>query len=418
MRSNRGILAAIPSLWLLVFAPLACSSEEERPRAPGSTGSSSSHVPGSSTGSGGKGGSGGSTVGGEGGSESDETPGGAGGDPAAGPSAEVCGDGNDNDQDGDTDCDDADCEERCQDPCLEPQTLSDPAEVHASTIGRTNVLASTCSESADAPGPDAVYRLVAAHTGRLELEIASDALVHVTLAESCAPSETQELCTTDLLSVPVTKGDELFLVVESHSLADAGDFVLRALTREIEICGDGYRDPDESCDDGNLESLDGCTDACELETTESEPNGTAGEATDYEDGFVGEIGDAGDEDLVRVELPPGKSSITAELLGFGADCARYALDSVLELAAGEGLTPVASDDDSGEGFCSRLVEANLDGGSYYLKVLAAPDAEPPFPYRLKVTVNRCGDGILGPGEACDDGDAEGGNGCSATCELE
>jgi cysteine-rich repeat protein len=372
-------------------------------------------VPGSSSG-GGKGSS--STIGGEGGSGSDDGPGGADSGSGGGPSAEICGDGNDNDQDGDTDCSDAECEERCQNPCLEPETLADPAEVHASTVGRKNVLSSICSENAETPGPDAVYRLVAAHTGRLELEIASGALVHVTIAGSCSTTEIEDVCTTDLLSVPVTEGDELFLVVESHSSADAGDFVLRAWTRELDVCGDGYRDPKESCDDENLLSEDGCSTACELEPTEIEPNGSSGDATLYEDGFAGEIADADDEDLVRVELPSGKSSITAELLGFGSDCARYSLDSALELASGDALTPLASDDDSGEGFCSRLVEADLDGGSYYVKVLAADDAETPFPYRLRVTVNHCGDGVLGPGEACDDGGTDGGDGCSATCEVE
>ncbi len=107
-------------------------------------------------------------------------------------------------------------------------------------------------------------------------------------------------------SVPVTEGDELFLVVESHSSADAGDFVLRAWTRELDVCGDGYRDPNEGCDDENLLSEDGCSTACELEPTEIEPNGTAGDATLYEDGFVGEVADADDEDLVRIELPSGK----------------------------------------------------------------------------------------------------------------
>jgi cysteine-rich repeat protein len=418
MKSKRGIVAAcLPSLWLLFLAHVGCS-DEARPHAISNSGSSSTQTSGSSsTGSGGRGGAG-SPVGGEGsgegGSGAETDSGGAGSGEAGAPSSvEACGDGDDNDRDGDVDCADPECEESCQSPCSAPETLPDPAEIHASTVGRTNVLSSTCSESADNPGPDSAYRLIAEHTGKLELEIESDSLVHVTVAKSCKPSETQTSCTTDVLGVPVTKGEELFVVVESHSSADAGDFVLRAFTRELDVCGDGYRDPDEPCDDENLDPLDGCSASCELEASETEPNVSVGDANPYEDGFVGSIESAEDEDLILVELPTGKSSITVELLGFGSDCARYALDSALELAAGDALTPLASDDDSGEGFCSRLVEAGLAGGNYYVKVLGSAGAETPFPYRLKVSVNRCGDGILGPGEACD-----GGNGCTATCELE
>jgi cysteine-rich repeat protein len=413
MTAKRGIVAAcLPGLWLLVIAHVACS-DEARPHAIPINGSSSTPVSGSSSGSGGKGGAG-SSLGGEGGSSgSEDNQGGAGSGEAGAPSVEACGDGEDNDRDGAADCADPECEESCQSPCQAPETVGDPVEIQASTVGRANVLSSTCSESAESPGPDSVYRLIAEHTGKLELEIESDSLVHVTVAKSCNPSEIQTSCTTDVLGVPVTKGEELFVVVESHGSADAGDFVLRAFTRELDVCGDDYRDPDEPCDDANVDSLDGCSASCELEATEVEPNESVGEATPYEDGFVGSIESAEDHDLVLVELPSGKSSITAELLGFGSDCGRYALDSAIELLAGDELIELAADDDSGEGFCSRLVEAGLDGGSYYVKVLAAPDAETPFPYRLKVSVNRCGDGILGPGEACD-----GGPGCTATCELE
>ncbi len=416
MMTKRGLIGAcLPSLWLLFLTHVACS-DEARPHAlVGNGGSSSTPATGSSTGSGGRGGTGsiGGEGSGEGGSGAEGEPGGAGSGEAGAPSVEACGDGKDNDRDGDADCADSECEESCQSPCLVPQTVTDPVEIRASTVGRSNVLSSTCSEGADSPGPDSAYRLVAAHSGKLELEIESGSLVHVTVAKSCNPSEVQTSCTTDVLGVPVTKGEELFVVVESHSSGDAGDFVLRAFTRELDVCGDGYRDSSEPCDDENLESLDGCSASCELEATGAEPNESVEAATPYEDGFVGSIDSADDYDLVLVELPSGKSSITVEILGFGSDCARYALDSALELAAGDELAPLASDDDSGEGFCSRLVEAGLDGGSYYVKVLGSPGAETPFPYRLKVTVNRCGDGILGPGEACD-----GGSGCTAACELE
>ena len=53
-----------------------------------------------------------------------------------------------------------------------------------------------------------------------------------------------------------------------------------------------------------------------------------------------------------------------------------------------------------------------------LAAQARAAGEAPFPYRLRVVVNRCGDGVLGPGETCDDGGTSGGDGCDASCELE
>jgi cysteine-rich repeat protein len=43
---------------------------------------------------------------------------------------------------------------------------------------------------------------------------------------------------------------------------------------------------------------------------------------------------------------------------------------------------------------------------------AEPDAEP------DAHVAACGDGVVDPGEACDDGNDHGMDGCSATCEIE
>ena len=43
---------------------------------------------------------------------------------------------------------------------------------------------------------------------------------------------------------------------------------------------------------------------------------------------------------------------------------------------------------------------------------------PTFPYRLIVGVNTCGDGIRGPGEACDDYNRDAGDGCSCECKSE
>ena len=41
----------------------------------------------------------------------------------------------------------------------------------------------------------------------------------------------------------------------------------------------------------------------------------------------------------------------------------------------------------------------------------------PAPCRPDCTFPRCGDGILDAGEACDDGNTAGGDGCAADCSA-
>ncbi|MDC3980552.1 hypothetical protein KEG57_08610 [Polyangium jinanense] len=86
-----------------------------------------------------------------------------------------------------------------------------------------------------------------------------------------------------------------------------------------------------------------------------------------------------------------------------------------------GATVLASDDDAGEGYCSRATLSLVDPGLYYARVTAAPDvSSSTFHYRLVIDAitNTCGDGVRTPGEQCDDGGTTAGDGCSPTCKLE
>jgi len=137
--------------------------------------------------------------------------------------------------------------------------------------------------------------------------------------------------------------------------------------------------------------------------TEVEPNETRFESTavsglDFSVRGGHQVGL--DTDFFAVTVPPGKS-IRAEIVeGSGAKtCESLDMDSYLTLYDAVGLA-LASDEDSGRGFCSRIDgtgkspvdvgASHLPGGTYYLAVEASPfaqgDASGQFDYELAVTI--------------------------------
>ena len=58
-----------------------------------------------------------------------------------------------------------------------------------------------------------------------------------------------------------------------------------------------------------------------------------------------------------------------------------------------------------------------DDAQYYIKYGCDADGEDCCLYNQEPT-GVCGDGVVQPGEACDDGNTSDGDGCSAACEVE
>jgi cysteine-rich repeat protein len=107
-------------------------------------------------------------------------------------------------------------------------------------------------------------------------------------------------------------------------------------------------------------------------------------------------------------------------IGDGA-CPAGSINSLLTVLGPDGVTVLATDEDAGEGFCSKAILPSLAVGTYFVRVEASPNAvQKTFVYRLRVdlTVDVCGDGIKGFSEACDDGNTMAGDGCSPTCTVE
>ena len=205
------------------------------------------------------------------------------------------------------------------------------------------------------------------------------------------------------------------------------------------LCGDAVVGPDEDCDDGGNENGDGCDAVCIIEPI-AEVTGGGNFPSSFEEG-------AYDEFEVFLEVP---ATIMAEVTDAEGTCDMSGADPYLELFSLEegARVQLDSDDDSGTGRCSKLTHP-VEAGIYRIRVrdLGNNDA---MAYTLHVnvlirpaegeacdpedrdllcgegfycaedqtcTAHICGDGLLGPIEECDDGNAEDGDACSAACEL-
>ncbi|MBK6514128.1 MAG: DUF4215 domain-containing protein [Polyangiaceae bacterium] len=197
----------------------------------------------------------------------------------------------------------------------------------------------------------------------------------------------------------------------------------------VTTCGDGITAGTETCDDSNTTAGDCCSATCTVEAgCETEPNNTDLTADDFAahqvggvvNGFVDPSGDANWYSFTL----SGAGTISAETLDgiLGTTCASNDVDSRIRIFSDADLvTPVATDDDSGAGFCSLATTGLLAAGTYYIVVDASTfDPTLTFDYALTITENLaiCGDGGIDPGEQCDDGNLVNGDGCSSTCQSE
>jgi len=186
-------------------------------------------------------------------------------------------------------------------------------------------------------------------------------------------------------------------------------------------CGDGNVDPGEQCDDGNANTGDLCSPDCVVTTSEVEPNDTVAVANAWIAPWGAELSTATDVDVVSFDIASGPASVTVETRDLGPfTCNGLLIDTTVEILSADGSAVLATDDDGGDGYCSRAVATALSPGKYIARISAAAMAKAPFSYRLAigVIVDQCGDGVLTPAEQCDDGNMNAGDGCSPACKRE
>ncbi|HEU4582304.1 MAG TPA: DVUA0089 family protein [Polyangiaceae bacterium] len=335
---------------------------------------------------------------------------------------ENCFDGRDNDGDGFADCADSDCSALCGDACAAPVVIAENASVSGTTVGHPAASASSCSPAAPS-GPEVTYQVTVSEDSKLDVALFSDQDLTLSLRSSCADLGSELACGgRTRVTVDASAGQTYFILVDGASAGGAGHYQLQVQARQG-ACGDGVRDSDEECDDGNTRSTDGCSSGCLLERSESEDNGRRSRADTFNfTPWFAQIRPAGDVDYFRVSLTATSSTLVAETLDLGdGACALGTMDPLIDIvdSSSGGGNVLASDDDGGQGTCARAVATGLAAGTYYVRVQAAAGASPAtFPYRLELSVGVCGDGDPTLGEGCDDGNLTAGDGCDSRCQVE
>jgi len=334
---------------------------------------------------------------------------------------ERCYDGQDNDGDNLWDCVDDDCDGACSSSCNVTAVLKDGDSVAGNNRGHAAELQLSCAPSEH--GPEVVYAVEVAEDGMLDATVAVGNFPNLAVAirTSCEDDGSEVACGGRRATAEVSEGDTVYVVVQGVSEADAGNYELSVKSRSANVCGDAFWDAGEACEDGGQAPGDGCDAECQVEATEVEPNDDASDATPWSSPFYSEVSPAGDVDTVAVNIEEGPGSIIANIDSLVVEgCPLGLFDPQIELLEADGESVLGANDDY-DGVCSRLVVEDLDAGSYYLRVSESPYSSAlraDFPYRLRVDIDWCGNGVWGPLEECDDGNTDDLDGCSATCDEE
>jgi cysteine-rich repeat protein len=207
-----------------------------------------------------------------------------------------------------------------------------------------------------------------------------------------------------------------------------------------EICGDTLVVGGEGCDDGNAIDTDGCTTKCVAGHVCDSGAVAGGDAfaTDPATGtcyvsFTAEPTTWSDAEaaclalrghLVTITSAGEQARVHGIQLGtpwIGAVDDANDTDAVFDWVTPEpwgfaAFAPGEPDDDvafGGNGECLAIVAADGGWGDTNCTFVGYTDGR-----ICEFEAEPCGDGIIQPGEACDDGNRITGDGCSATCQVE
>lgn len=370
---------------------------------------------------------------------------------------EQCDDGNDVSDDG--------CSSTCTieskgpvDVCEgEPVTLTAASgttlyvgHVEGSTASLYNHYGASCGGGS---GADAVYKIESPKVGRAVVRIVADYDAIVSARTACDDVKVEVACgATSPLTLPdggaldasalpdggvaTAKGEiafpvypnaPVFLMVDGYG-ASKGNFVLD-IDVQTAVCGNGAAEAPEECDDGNTTAGDGCSATCTLEA-----GGNI--ATCPGKGFrlpAGKMSFAGDSNLlagaaytasgcspkgsgpsaIYALTPTVSGNLSVNLLANFEDAVlfvrRECSDAASQYDCNVGtaaLTPLTM---SVPVTAEETLYVFVDGEEAKLGL---------FTLEATLTASACGNGKLDTNEECDDGNTDGGDGCSATCAVE
>jgi cysteine-rich repeat protein len=362
--------------------------------------------------------------------------------PATANETGLCDDGADNDLDGALDCNDPDCsgDAVCSETCAAPIDIDETAPVTGNNVGALNINEGSCGAN---DGGEDVYVFVPSVDGLVSVNVSDDpanldnidAILYV--RTDCADPASELDCVDDslggvteeeeLLALPAIAGEPLFIFVDSFGATGTGGYIINlafnAVTgTEVGLCDDGV--------DNDIDNAIDCFDsdcaadvACQGLTPEAEPNGDSTTATPLGAPNaigIGAINPANELDFYSVDLTIGTiiRFETSDENGLGS-C--VATDTVVTLFDTDGTTLIDTDDDGAVlGACSLLEFTVPATGTYFIQIEEFDNNAIIDGYQIHVTdiTPICGDGIVVPGEDCDDNNFINGDGCSSQCEVE
>jgi len=185
-----------------------------------------------------------------------------------------------------------------------------------------------------------------------------------------------------------------------------------------EVCGNGIKTSSEGCDDGNAATFDGCSGSCTVEcgfTCAENGNGLSecvsecggGEWVQGEECDDGNLVD-GDGCSSTCTIEDGWECPITQRIEF-----MCGVKTCMKVCGNGIKTPSEGCDDgnteSGDGCSAQCVVESACGYSCSGGSLTTPDT---------CAATACGDGKLAGDEACDDGNALNGDGCSSSCAEE
>jgi cysteine-rich repeat protein len=186
------------------------------------------------------------------------------------------------------------------------------------------------------------------------------------------------------------------------------------------VCGNGQLEKGETCDDGNRTSLDGCSEECLAEVTDTgqpvevEPNNyyLTGNVVVLAPGetmaIKGYIGGGCDLDFYMLDIPEGGFARATMLGEDGQDCPEGTPPFVLEFDDPSGVAELGKAkipaDEGGSNYCPQwdensFVTSSLPAGRYVveMKPYEKGVGSDPFPYVLNVEILDAGGGSGGGG---------------------
>ncbi len=184
------------------------------------------------------------------------------------------------------------------------------------------------------------------------------------------------------------------------------------------VCGNGIVELNETCDDGNTMSGDGCSSTCQIEAGYSCP--TPGSACKVGKAYCGDgILQTGGEQCDDGNTKPGDCCNGTCQLEPNCKCVTPvpALTPPHQVCSstiicGDGVVEPGEACDDGNTMSGDGCSADCD------TVESGFTCPPKGGACTQAAAYTCGNGIVEPGEQCDDGNMASGDGCSADCKVE